>query len=512
MSADLRLPALAALALGCLAARAHAAAPANCADLASFSLEGGVVNDARLVPAQQSYCRVAFTLAPTKDSAIRAELWLPGLALWNGKFQGVGSGGLAGDIPTAALAAGLQRGYATAATDTGHDNAAGVGRFAQGHPEKIADYGHRAIHLTALAGQAITAAYYGRPPRHSYFVGCSQGGQEALMEAQRYPADYDGIIAGDPDYNQTHHEVGAHLWAVTTLYASPASHLGEAQARLVGAAVNRACDALDGVRDGVLEDPRRCHFDPAALQCRAANATDCLSAVQVQAVRRLWDGPDAEAGAGYYPGLERGGEATLWGGWIVANSPDENTHGSLGLPFFRYFVYADPAWDFHGFDFRSEPAAIDARLAGALDAIDVDLGPFQRRGGKLIHYHGYNDPDVPPRSSIEYHDQVVARARRSGGHADGGDFYRLFMVPGMGHCGGGPGPNSFDMLTALERWVESGVAPLRILATKFPDDNPARAVLRMRPLCPYPRSAHYRGRGNSDDASSFSCRLRARDN
>jgi len=325
------------------------------------------------------------------------------------------------------------------------------------------------------------------------------------MEAQRYPADYDGIIAGDPDYNQTHHEVGVHLWVVTTLYANPASQLGEAQARLVGAAVNRACDALDGVRDGVLEDPRRCHFDPAALQCRTAEATDCLSAAQVRAVRRLWDGPDAEAAAGYYPGLERGGEATLWGGWIVANSPDENTHGALGLPFFRYFVYRNPAWDFHGFNFRTEPAAIDAQLADAIDAIDPDLRPFQRRGGKLIHYHGYSDPDVPPRSSIEYHDQVVARAHRSGGHADSGDFYRLFMVPGMGHCGGGPGPNSFDMLAALERWVESGVAPQRILATKFQDDDPARAVLRTRPLCPYPSFAHYRGRGNSDDASSFSC-------
>jgi feruloyl esterase len=493
-------------------AYAAAGAPVSCESLTSFKLAGGEITAAAPAAASGSgpYCRVAVTLTPASDSAIRVELWLPPSGRWNGKFQGVGNGGLAGEIPEAALEAGLKRGYATAATDTGHDNAAGVGRFAQGHPGKIVDYGHRAIHFTAMAGQAITAAYYGRAPRHSYFVGCSQGGQEALMEAQRYPADYDGIIAGDPDYNQTHHEVGAHLWVVSTLYANPASQLGEAQAQLVGGAVNRACDELDGVRDGVLEDPRRCQFDPAVLQCRGTDGSDCLSAAQVQAVRSLWDGPVAAAGVGYYPGLERGGEATLWGGWIIAAAPDENTHGALGLPFFRYFVYGDPAWDFRSFDFRSGPQQIDALLGDALDAVDPDLRPFQRRGGKLIHYHGYNDPDVPPRASIQYHDQVIAGLARNGARADAGDFYRLFMVPGMGHCGGGPGPNSFDMLAALERWVERGVAPQRILATKFQDDDPARAVLRTRPLCPYPGSAHYRGRGNSDDASSFTCRLPAR--
>ncbi|MDE2251440.1 MAG: tannase/feruloyl esterase family alpha/beta hydrolase [Gammaproteobacteria bacterium] len=484
---------------------ANAAAPLGCTALATLRLEGGRVDSAVAVAGAPPYCRVGFTLRPTRDSNIRSELWLPPPARWNGRFQGVGNGGLAGEIPRAALEAGLARGYATAATDTGHDNAAGVGRFAQGHPEKIIDYGHRAIHLTAVAGQAITAAYYGRKPRHNYFVGCSQGGQEALMEAQRYPRDYDGIVAGDPDYNQTHHEVGAHLWVVATLYGDPASRLGAAQAQLVGEAVNRACDALDGVRDGVLEDPRRCEFDPVALQCGAAPVRACLSAAQVQAVRRLWAGPDAAAGAGYYPGLERGGEAQLWGGWIVAPTPAENTHGALGLPFFRYFVDGDPAWDFRRFDFHAAPPRIDALLAGALDAVDPDLRPFQRGGGKLLHYHGYSDPDVPPRASIEYHDRVHALARARGEEAAVDGYYRLFMVPGMGHCGGGPGPNTFDMLTALERWRERGIAPQRILATKFQDDDPRRALLRTRPLCPYPRTAQYRGRGSSDEAGSFRC-------
>ena len=498
-------------ALACAAAPGVPASAGPCERLRSIKLSGGEITGAAIATDAQAgaYCRVTLHLAPTPDSSIRSELWLPVPARWNGKFQGVGNGGLAGDIPRDTLAAGLRRGYATAATDTGHDNAAGVGRFAQGHPEKIADYGHRAIHVTAVAGQAITAAYYAHKPRHSYFIGCSQGGQEALMEAQRYPADYDGIVAGDPDYHQTHHEVGAHLWVVSTLYGEGGAALGGAEAKLVGAAVNRACDALDGVADGVLEDPRACHFDPGALQCRGAAARDCLSAAQVQAVRRLWNGPDELAGAGYYPGLERGGEAELWGGWIVAASPEANTHGALGLPFFRYFVYDDADWNFRRFDFRVAPAQIDARLADAIDAVDPDLRPFRQRGGKLIHYHGFSDPDIPPRASIDYHDRVVAlaAARGEGMRVDG--FYRLFMVPGMGHCGGGPGATAFDMLGALEHWVEQGAAPERIVATKFRGDDPRQGVLRTRPLCPYPRIAKYRGAGSTDDARNFSCRLPA---
>ena len=487
--------------LACVAGRLATSAGA-CEDLRALKLDGGEVTSAAMESDERAgaYCRVSVRLRPTAASSIRSEIWLPAPQHWNGKFEGVGNGGLAGDIPYATLAEGLRRGYATAATDTGHDNAAGVGRFALDAPEKIADYGHRAIHVTAVAGQAITAAYYRKNPRHRYFVGCSQGGQEALMEAQRYPADYDGIVAGDPDYNQTHHEVGAHLWVVDTLYGAGGATLGSAQAKLIGAAVNRACDALDGVTDGVLEDPRRCNFDAAALQCHGAESSGCLGPAQVQAVRKLWAGPDEKIGAAYYPGLERGGEAQLWGGWIDAPTPDENTHGALGLPFFRFFVYGDPAWDFRSFDFAAAPARIDALLGEALDATDADLRPFAREGGKLIHYHGFSDPDIPPRASIAYHDQVIARVG-----VNAGDFYRLFMVPGMGHCGGGPGPNRFDMLSVLERWVERGVAPRRIVATKSIADDPQRGVLRTRPLCPYPAMAHYRGRGSTDDANSFYC-------
>jgi len=490
--------------VGLLAAKIESGTISATAEVTtSAALKGGV--DPGLPARALPFCRVNATLTPTPDSRIQVEVWLPPEARWNGKFQGVGNGGLAGEIPFEALASGLARGYATAATDGGHDNRDGVGAFALGHPEKIIDYGHRAIHLTAAAGRAIASAYYHRAPQHAYFVGCSQGGQEALMEAQRYPADYDGIVAGDPDYNQTHHEVGAHLWVLSSLYGRPEGVIDMAAARLIGGAVNRACDALDGVADGILEDPRRCHFDPGVLQCRDAAASACLSAAQVEAVRRLWAGPDQWAGQGYYPGLERGGEAALWDGWIIAGSPEQNVHGSLGLPFFRYFVYGNPQWDFRSFDYRADPGRIDARFAAALDAIDPDLGPFQARGGKLIHYHGFSDPDIPPRASIDYYESVVRAAQARRANVAVGDYYRLFMVPGMGHCGEGPGPNVFDPLAALQRWVEQGSAPARIIATKYADDDPQHAVLRTRPLCPYPQRARYQGLGSSDEAANFSC-------
>jgi feruloyl esterase len=431
------------------------------------------------------------------------ELWLPPSNIWNGKFKGVGSGGLGGTIPHEALARSLEQGFAVAATDTGHDNRDGAGAFALAHPEKIVDYGFRAIHLTALTGKELTEHYYRSSVKYAYFEGCSQGGQEALMEAQRYPGDYDGIIAGDPDYNQTHHEVGAHLWVVSTLYSDPSSRLSATQAQLIGDAVSAACDRLDGVEDGVLEDPRRCHFDPGVLQCRGESKTHCLTPAQVVAVRKLWDGPAQAIDPTYYPGLERGAEATLWKNWIIADTAEENVHGMLGLPFFRYFVFSDPNWDFRTFDYRRDSSEIDRRFASTLNAVDPDLLAFATRGGKLIQYHGFNDPDVPPRSSILYHDAVQRSLR--GKQVQLRDFYRLFMVPGMGHCGGGPGANSFDMMGALERWVEQGIAPSRIIATKYANDDPSKLGLRTHPLCPYPEGARFLGSGSLHDERNFAC-------
>lgn len=493
---------------------------ASCAGLRTFRLEGGEVTSAdwvrdagtlsevgappgvlgELVP----FCRIAAVLTPSVDSVIRVEVWLPSAERWNGRFKGVGSGGLGGPMPYTALAVGLGRGLAIAGTDTGHDDHSPPGVFALGHPEKIIDYGYRAIHLAALIGKTLTSAYYGRPARYAYFEGCSQGGQEALMEAQRYPSDYDGIIAGDPDYNQTHHEVGAHLWVVRTLYSDPRARLTAADAQLVGKTVNAMCDKLDGVEDGVLEDPRRCHVDPGVLQCRGVKREDCLTPPQVNAIRNLWAGPGNLISSSYYPGLERGGEAVLWGGWIASQSADANVHAKLGLPFFRYFVFDDPSWNFRSFDYRNEPEKIDKRFGSALDAVDPNLTAFMDHGGRLIQYHGFNDPDVPPRASIHYYEDVVRSLHRM--HVDPRSFYRLFMVPGMGHCNGGPGANSFDMMTALEQWVEQGVAPDSILATKYMDDDPKKGALRTHPLCPYPETARYRGRGSPYEAQNFVCK------
>ena len=450
------------------------------------------------------FCRVAATLTPTPDSNIKIEVWLPLPDSWNGKFEGVGNGGLGGSIITAYMVPGLVRGYVTAATDTGHDNSSAPGAFALGHPEKVIDYGYRSTHLTAVAGKAIAEKFYGRAAKHAYFSGCSQGGQEAMMEAQRFPADYDGVIAGNPDYYQTHHEIGAHLWIVSALYGDPAGAIPPSKASLVGHAVNEACDALDGVRDGVLEDPRQCRFDPGVLRCKGADGPDCLTSPQVEAIRRIWEGPNKATGPGYYPGLERGGEADTWAPWIATASPEANLHGYLGMPFFKYFVFADPNWNFRAFDYKVGPPLVEKKLAAALDATDPNLEPFARRGGKLIHYHGYSDPDIPPRASILYYESV---AKALGGRAKVGAFYRLFMVPGMGHCAGGPGATSFDTLTALEHWVEQGTAPETIVATKYADAaNPAHGIIRTHPLCSYPATAHYVGSGSTDEAQNFVCR------
>jgi feruloyl esterase len=326
-----------------------------------------------------------------------------------------------------------------------------------------------------------------------------------MMEAQRFPDDYDGVIAGDPNLYQTHHYVGAHIWIISVLYANPNATIPTGKATLIGKAVDQACDASDGVRDGVLEDPRRCQFDPRTLQCSGADAANCLTKEQVDAVRKLWTGPDQSIHSGYYPGLERGGEGALWRGWISADGPFVNLHGSLGIPFARYFIFNDPNWDFRTFDFNTDPKRIEQKLGGLLDASDPNLQRFRDRGGKLIQYHGYSDPGIPPRVSINYHDRVVRflAQRRARGGANG--FYRLFMVPGMGHCADGPGATSFDMLTAIEQWVERGVAPARIIATKFVDDDPAKGVARTHPLCPFPQVAKYMGTGNTNDAASFVC-------
>jgi feruloyl esterase len=509
------------------------AAPTTCENLVSLQLLHTTITAAQSIPAgtytapdgevfknMPAFCRVAATLTPTRDSEIGIEVWMPS-STWNGSFEGVGNGGYAGSIPYSAIAPGVSLGYATVGTDTGHvGSSTDDGSFALGHPEKIIDFGYRSIHLMTVIGKEIAGALYGGEPQRSYFTGCSTGGRQGLMEAQRFPEDYDGIVAGDPVAYYTHHHVGGNLWVVRQMFDNPASTVFTTQDTLLGNAVNSACDALDGVVDGVLNDPRRCHFDPAALLCEGSEMPpNCLTAKEVDAVRHLWNGPDQIVEQrGYYPPFERGGEADGWPASISPEPPpaqQTDNHAQIGLPFFEYFVFDDPTWDFRTFDWKSGPAYVDDKvvvagqtLASVLNSIDPDLGRFRAHGGKLIQYHGFSDPEVPPKTSINYFESVANFPGSSPSQTRGTtqEFYRLFMVPGMNHCKGGPGANVFDMLTPLVEWVEQNAAPERILATHYIDNMQDQGVAFTRPLCSYPREAVYTGSGSVNDAANFVCK------
>jgi feruloyl esterase len=282
---------------------------------------------------------------PTSDSDIHFEVWMPASG-WNGKFKGNGNGGFAGSIEYSEMAPDLVRGYATSSTDTG---STADGSFALGHPEKIVDFGYRAHHELAMKGEAITQAFYGATPKHSYFQGCSGGGAEAQMESQRFPNDYDGIIARDPANYWTHHYVGAHLWILEALYYnSPNTDFPISADAVLGNATNAACDALDGLADGIITDPRDCHFHPSTLLCKPGqDPSTCLNATEVDVAHKLYAGPKSLTYRGYYYGLEPGAEATNWPNLISSSTPYGGIHGSLGIPFFQYFVFDDPNWDFH---------------------------------------------------------------------------------------------------------------------------------------------------------------------
>jgi feruloyl esterase len=448
-----------------------------------------------------AFCRVVALTGSTTPREVRFELWLP--ERWNSKLLSVGNGGLAGTISYSAMVQPLQLGYATSSTDTGHINAnSGDATWAIGQYERTFNFADRATHLMAEADKVLIAAFYGSAPVHAYFNGCSQGGHEAFIEAQRYPNDYDGIIAGDPANYWTHHYVGGHLWpALATLGDA---YIPAAKVPLLADAVNAACDELDGVRDGVLSDPRRCRFDPARLLCKGPDALTCLTAPQVSAVNKIWAGLTTKDGRRIWPGLVPGGEAGPggWSNWVTGAAPGASAHLNLGLPFFRYMVFDNPGWDYRtlrleptdGFD--SDIDYLDSKLGAIFNAIDPDLTAFKSRGGKLIHYHGWSDPDITPLNSIDYYQSVVAKMG-----ANSMDFYRLFMVPGMQHCTGGPGATTFNMIEPLDRWVTQSAAPESILALKLTGG----VVTRSRPLCPYPQEAKWKGTGSTDEAANFVC-------
>ena len=379
-----------------------------------------------------AFCRVAGTVAPE----IHFEVWLPsptGETSWNGKLNGVGNGGLAGNISYAAMMRSLARGYSTASTDTGHSNRPGNEAWALGHPERLVDFASRSIHMTARAAKAVIEAYYGQGPRFSYFTGCSCGGGQGLSEAQKYPADYDGIVAGAPANFPTRMWPGE-LYPAWVTHRDSASLVPREKLPLVNDAALAACDALDGVKDGVLDDPRRCRFDPATLLCQGEDGPSCLTAAQVDSVGRIYQGlKDPSSGTPFWPGYEISSELG-WPGHVYEP-------GGPPVSYFKYMALQDPEWSWKSLDF-SDPRlfgllyASSNRLGPILDSTSPDLTAFKRLGGKLIVYHGWIDQNIAPRNSISYYQAVLATM---GGERETQSFFRLFMVPGMGHCGGGPG-------------------------------------------------------------------------
>ena len=473
---------------------------ATCESLATLGLPQTTVTMTAAVPAGPfesgrfktdlpAFCRVGLTIKPTSDSNIKVEVWLPATG-WNGKYQGVGNPGWAGAIVYADLAQALRRGYAVASTDSGHDTGS-TGAFALGHPEKLIDFGYRAVHEMTLKAKTIVAAFYGDAPKRSYFTGCSSGGRMGMMEAQRFPDDYDGIITGAPTNNWTNMMFGR-IWISQAANASPAAVIPPAKYPALHSAVLNKCDALDGVRDGVIDDPGRCQFDPATIQCSGADADTCLTAPQVDAFRKIFSpAKNSRTGEVIFPGLEPGSElglATLAGPRPISLADDH----------LKYVVFKNPDWDYKTLNFDTDLTTALRLDGGILSAVSTDMNAFWAHGGKMIHYHGWADQQAPPRNSPNFYNRVLDSAAD---RAKVSDAYRLFMVPGMGHCGGGDGPSSFDMLSPLEAWVEKGLAPNSIPAAHLNQGKTDHT----RTLCPYPQFAKYQGSGSTEDAANFAC-------
>jgi hypothetical protein len=463
-----------------------------------------------------AFCRIAVDSTPTSDSDIKIEVWLPASG-WNGKFQGQGNGGFAGSIDFRSMATAIALGYATASTDTGHAAAAtpGLGAaWALNHPEKITDFGYRAIHLMTQIAKSLVNSYYGSNPQHSYFSACSNGGRQALMEAQRYPDDYDGIIAGAPANYWTHLLAGG-IWNTQALALDPASYISVQKLPAIASAVNDACDKLDGVADGILNDPRQCNFDPNVLLCKNGDADSCLTAPQITALKKVYEGAHDSHGKlihpGYLPGAELGGNG--WAGWVTgATNPRASLGFNFSVGFFADMVYSNADWDILHANLDDATALADQKLSGALNATDPNLAAFKARGGKLIIYHGWNDTAISALNTINYYNSLIGKM----GQQNADTFVRVFMVPGMQHCGGGPGADNFgatvsvtptdaqhSLELSLEQWVEKGAAPTTIIATKFAQGT--RTPSMTRPLCAYPQSAKYNGTGDSNSAASFTC-------
>jgi feruloyl esterase len=483
---------------------------AGCEGLAGLSLPQGAVTSARQVAAGAfvppgnanqgaagfndlpGFCRVTATLRPSNASDIRIEVWLP-VSGWNGKLEGSGNGGYGGAINHAALAAAVRRGYAVAGTDTGHAGDSRDASFAYHHPDKLIDFGYRAVHEMTGKAKAIAKAYYGQEPKLSYWVGCSTGGRQALEEAQQYPEDYDAIVAGAPGNNTAQLATQA-LAIAQAVHKDEASYIPPSLYPVIHNAVLATCDQRDGVKDGLLTNPSRCVFDPKVLECKAgADPTTCLSKAQVATVRSIYNPLRSLATKPMVPlGLQPGSEL----GWANMAGPGPFFYADQ---FWKYMVVEDPNWNYKMLNIEKALALTTKMEHERGDAASPNLQAFFAHGGKLLQYHGWSDQNIPPENSINYYKKVLDTL---GGAAVLTNSYRLFMVPGMAHCGGGEGPNNFDMLGALEHWREQGKAPAQIVASKVVNG----VVERTLPLCPYPQAAVYKGSGDTWDRANFMCK------
>lgn len=504
----------------------------KCSELAALQIPNAEIRLADLVPAatygppadadpttihspiyrqMPAFCRVLLMLHPSADSTIKVELWMPA-SKWNQKLKAHGNGGFGGSIDYFALANSLTAGYATAATDTGHTGGDTDASWAPSHPEKVIDYGYRAIHEMTVISKQIVAAYYGHFANKSYFCSCSNGGREALMEAQRYPADFNGIIAGAPANDWTR-QIIDFAWDSIALYANPASKIAVTKLPAISAAVLAACDGQEGIKDGLLNDPLGCHFNPQVLLCTGVESDSCLIQPQIDALKKIYAGARNSRGQQIFPGFEPGGELgpNGWDHWMLARPMGRQYE--YAQSFFSNLVFANRHWDFKTVDFDHDVKTADAKLATVLNATDPNLDAFQKSAGKLILYHGWADAAIAPQSSIDYYKRVVAHSGSTQ------EFVRLYMVPGLQHCVGGPGAVSFGQLddempdphrniyAALERWVETGYPPTDLTGTKYEkNDDPKSRVIFTRPLCAYPTRAKYNGSGDVNDARNFSCR------
>lgn len=475
-----------------------------CETLAGVMLRNAKIDSAQIVPAGAfvqpggrgganafanlpAFCRVTATLTPSADSDIKTEVWLPASG-WNRKFQAVGNGGWAGTIPYAALGTALRAGYATAATDTGHtgNNA----DFALGHPEKLIDLAHRSIHETTVQAKTIIKAHYGDAPEFSYYNGCSQGGRQGLAAAQKYPEDFNGIIAGAASWNQMRAH-GARVALNLIVNKDPGNVIPASKYPMIHAAVLNACDAQDGAKDGVVENPTMCKFDYSQLACKAGDEPSCLTAGQIESAKAMTSPlKDPKTGRVLFEGhLMPGSEL----GWTTLAGPEPLPVALSGM---RNVAFQDRNWDYRTMNISTDIDRAARSDDGAMYSGDPNLKPFFDRGGKLLMYHGWNDQQVNPLNSVIYYENVLKAVGK-----DKANSIALFMVPGMNHCSGGPGTDNFDRMKVIEEWVEHDRKPVQIIASHLSNGQPDKT----RPLCPYPQVAKYKGSGDINAAGNFSC-------